>query len=157
MHQSHARSCRLVLCSASAIFRRVFGVETKLKVPSLTDCPGWSKRRLQKVSPTSINAGAVDGFLSVLSKWVCRLILATSLRWVARTLDYSLLPRCLENVSKTHTLPFSPSRSILKTIKTWKCWRPWNKAKEVRLTFASQVSLPFLQYTCLWMRLFMIW
>lgn len=68
MHQSPVLSCRLVLCSASAIFRRMFGVETKLKVPSLMDSPGWSKRRLQKVSPTSINAGAVDGFLSVLSK-----------------------------------------------------------------------------------------
>ena len=74
-HCSRSRSLshslhRFVLCSASAVFRRLFAVDVKLKVPSLAECPGWSKRRLQKISPAGVNTGEVRGFLSTLTKLV---------------------------------------------------------------------------------------
>ena len=55
---------RLVLCSASDFFRRLFGIETTLKVESLMECPGWSKKRLQKITPDGVNLGMVEGIES---------------------------------------------------------------------------------------------
>ena len=56
---------RLVLCSASDFFRRLFGVETVVKCESLGEgCPGWNKKRLQKVTPDGVNLGLVEGVQS---------------------------------------------------------------------------------------------
>ena len=52
---------KLVLCSASDFFRRLFGVETKVKTESLAECPGWSKKQLQKITPDGVNLGMVEG------------------------------------------------------------------------------------------------
>ncbi len=60
---------KLVLCSASDVFRRVFGIETKVKVQSLADCPGWNKKRLQKISPESVSAGHVAGFTHTRTRY----------------------------------------------------------------------------------------
>ena len=56
---------KLILCCASDVFRKLFGIEAKVKVQSLADCPGWSKRRLQKITPENINADVVQGFTSM--------------------------------------------------------------------------------------------
>lgn len=55
---------KLVLCSASDFFRRLFGVETKVKTESLAECPGWPKKRLQKITPDGVNLGMVEGIES---------------------------------------------------------------------------------------------
>lgn len=59
---------KLVLCTASDVFRRVFGIEAKVKVQSLAKCPGWSKKRLQKITVESINQGAVEGFVAIQNR-----------------------------------------------------------------------------------------
>lgn len=59
---------KLVLCSASSVFRRVFGIEEKVKVESLAKCPGWSKKRLQKITVESINQGAVEGLIALQNR-----------------------------------------------------------------------------------------
>ena len=56
---------RLVLCMACDFFRRLFGVETKIKSESLGECPGWPKKRLQKITPDGVNLGMVDGVESL--------------------------------------------------------------------------------------------
>ena len=58
-HTYHAH--RAVLCSASEFFRRLFGVEVKVKVESLGECGGWGKKKLQKVTPDGVNLGLVEG------------------------------------------------------------------------------------------------
>jgi Rho family protein len=52
---------RVVLCSASDFFRRLFGVPTAVKTESLGECPGWNRKRLQKVTAEGVNLGLVDG------------------------------------------------------------------------------------------------
>ena len=59
---------RLVLCSASDVFRKIFGIETKVKVPSLSSCLGWTKRRLQKITWGNINGGLVEGLTTIQKK-----------------------------------------------------------------------------------------
>ena len=61
-HTYHAH--KLVICSACDFFRRLFGIETALKVESLAKCPGWSKKRVQKVTPEGVNLGMVEGIES---------------------------------------------------------------------------------------------
>ena len=56
---------RLVLCSASDVFRKLFGVETNIKVRSLSECPGWSKKSLQRVTAANVTAGLVEGFTAM--------------------------------------------------------------------------------------------
>ena len=55
---------RFVLCSSSDFFRRLFGVEVKVKVESLGECVGWGKKRLNKVTPDGVNLGLVEGMES---------------------------------------------------------------------------------------------
>lgn len=55
---------RLVLCSACEFFWRLFGIETKLKTESLAECPGWSKKKLEKITPDGVNLGMVEGVTS---------------------------------------------------------------------------------------------
>ena len=52
---------RVVLCSSSDFFRRLFGVEVGGRLESLGECPGWNKKRLQKVTPDGVNLGLVEG------------------------------------------------------------------------------------------------
>ena len=63
---------RFILCSASEVFRRLFDVEAlgakKIKVDSLAECPGWSSRRLKKVTVENVRNGLVEGLLSVEEK-----------------------------------------------------------------------------------------
>ena len=55
---------KLVLCLASDFFRRLFKVELKGKFESLAECPGWSKKQLNKITPDAINLGMVEGLES---------------------------------------------------------------------------------------------
>ena len=32
-----------------------------MKTESLAECPGWSKKRLQKITPDGLNLGMVEG------------------------------------------------------------------------------------------------
>ena len=59
---------KIVLCSASDIFRKVFGIETKLKVQSLSECPGWTKKSLQRMTAANVSAGLVEGFMGMQQK-----------------------------------------------------------------------------------------
>ena len=52
---------RLVLCSASDFYRRLFGIEEVLKLEHLGECPGWSKKKLKKITPDGVNLGMVEG------------------------------------------------------------------------------------------------
>lgn len=61
---------RYVLCSASDVFRNLFDVEEKVKVKSLSTCPGWTKRRLGKVNRENINAGLIEGFVHMEERYV---------------------------------------------------------------------------------------
>ena len=62
---------KYVLCSASDVFRRIFRIEEpKKRVQSLGGCGGWSKKRLQKVSVENINAGGIEGFLFVETRYM---------------------------------------------------------------------------------------
>ena len=64
---------KYALCCASEVFRRLFEVEEVGGVSSesltmdknLTKCSGWSYDQLRNVSVTSMNAGQVEGFLSI--------------------------------------------------------------------------------------------
>ena len=60
---------RYILASASEMFRRVLGIEgTKVKVQSLSVGLRWTKRRSQKIIPSNINAGRIEGFISVVER-----------------------------------------------------------------------------------------
>ena len=67
---------KYVLCCASEVFRRLFGVEEVGGVSSeslsvdknLTKCSGWSDEQLKNVSVTNMNAGQVEGFHSIKDK-----------------------------------------------------------------------------------------
>ena len=65
-------SHKYILCSASEVFRRVFDIEVgglaKVKVQSLTECPGWNSRRLKKVTVVNINSALMEGFISIQEK-----------------------------------------------------------------------------------------
>lgn len=52
---------RIVLCSASDFFRRLFGIKMNLKLESLAECPGWPKKKLDKITPDGVNLGLVEG------------------------------------------------------------------------------------------------
>lgn len=52
---------KIVLCSASDFFRRLFGVKMALKLESLAECPGWTKKKLEKITPDGVNLGMVEG------------------------------------------------------------------------------------------------
>ena len=39
-------------------------METKVKVESLGQCGGWTKKNLQKVTPDGVNLGLVEGVQS---------------------------------------------------------------------------------------------
>lgn len=56
---------RVVLCSACELFRRLFGMEMSEKTESLGECPGWSKKKLQKITPDGVNLGMVEGIESL--------------------------------------------------------------------------------------------
>ena len=57
---------RLVLCSACDYFRRLFGIAMIVKVESLGECPGWSKKKLEKITQDGVNMGKVEGIRSFL-------------------------------------------------------------------------------------------
>ena len=61
---------RVVLCSASAVFRRVFGIdqEGQLKANGLAWSSDWSKKDIQAVSATAVNSGKVRGLKAVRQK-----------------------------------------------------------------------------------------
>ena len=73
---------RYVLCSASEVFRRVFEIKqfflvgatsesksVEIKYKSLAECPGWdTPDKIESVTASNINAGQVEGFVSLQEK-----------------------------------------------------------------------------------------
>ena len=56
---------KYVLCSASDVFRRMFGVEDTAEVASLGECPHWNKKRLEEVTAENICGGKVAGLKDI--------------------------------------------------------------------------------------------
>ena len=61
MYNAH----KYVLCGASDVFRRVFGIEDTVKASSLGECSTWNKRRMQEVTPENICGGKVAGLKDI--------------------------------------------------------------------------------------------
>eukprot|EP00731_Ephydatia_muelleri_P008903 Em0004g1241a len=57
---------RYVLCGASNMFRRVFGIEDPIKATSLGEAPTWNKERMQEWTPENICGGKVAGLKHIL-------------------------------------------------------------------------------------------
>eukprot|EP00731_Ephydatia_muelleri_P009357 Em0004g1695a len=56
---------KYVLCGASDMFRRVFGIEDTIKATSLGEVPTWNKKRMQEVTPENICGGKVAGLKDI--------------------------------------------------------------------------------------------
>ena len=63
---------KYVLCGASEMFRRVFGIEDTIKATSLGEVPTWNKKRMQEVTPENICAGKVAGLKDIQYRLVCK-------------------------------------------------------------------------------------
>ena len=69
MYHTH----RYVLCGASDMFRRVFGIEDTIKATSLGEAPTWNKERMQELNPENICGGKVVGLKHILYRLVYNL------------------------------------------------------------------------------------
>ena len=56
---------KYILCSASEVFRKMFGVEDTVMTTSLGKCPQWNEKHLQNVTPDNICAGIVVGLKDI--------------------------------------------------------------------------------------------
>ena len=55
---------KYVLCSASNLMRRLFGISEKVKMESLFDYAEWTAKKLEAVSAERVNSGRIEGFVS---------------------------------------------------------------------------------------------
>ncbi|KAL5497563.1 hypothetical protein EMCRGX_G014056 [Ephydatia muelleri] len=56
---------KYVLCGASNMFRRVFGIQDTIKTTSIGEFPTWNKKRMQEVTPENICGGKVAGLKDI--------------------------------------------------------------------------------------------
>ncbi len=63
---------RYVLCSNSDLFRVIFGVSlpAKVKVQSLLQCSGWSRKRLERIAKEREEGKEPEGILAVQERSV---------------------------------------------------------------------------------------
>ena len=55
---------KYILCSASDIMRRLFGVTEKIRMETIAGCSNWKPAQVAQVTPKAVNNGYIDGFLS---------------------------------------------------------------------------------------------
>ena len=70
---------KYVLCGASDMFRRVFGIEDTIKTTNLGEVPTWNKKRMQEVTPENICGGKVAGLNDIQDRLVHNLKIRTVL------------------------------------------------------------------------------
>ena len=59
---------KIVLCSASELFRQVFEIGGELKQDDSSHCNSWDRTRMEAINRESINNGAVEAFKNIYDK-----------------------------------------------------------------------------------------
>jgi len=59
---------KIVLCSASELFRRIFEIGGRLEEDNSSHCDSWDKKRLKAINRQCINNGAIEAFKNIYDK-----------------------------------------------------------------------------------------
>ena len=59
---------KVVLCTASELFRQIFEITRKIKIGESLSCETWSGERLRAINKQCIKDGAVEAFKNVYDK-----------------------------------------------------------------------------------------
>lgn len=59
---------KVVLCTASELFRQIFEITRKIKIGESLSCETWSGERLRAINKQCIKDGAIEAFKNVYDK-----------------------------------------------------------------------------------------